>query len=150
MGAQQVGGGAAMEDWLTRIWTDLLGRTTGPLTLRLILQPAMAIIFAFRDGRKDAREGLPPHFYGFFTDPANRRERMREGLKSMGRVLVMAVVMDVIYQLIVFRWVYPVEVLLVAFILAILPYLLLRGPFNRLARLRRRGEPAAERDSEQV
>ncbi len=139
-----------MEDWLIRIWTDLVGRVTGPLTLRLILQPAMALIFAFRDGRKDAREGLPPHFYGFFIDPANRRERMREGLKAMGRVLVMAVVMDVIYQLIVFRWVYPVEVLLVAFILAILPYLLLRGPFNRLVRLWRRGEPAAGRNSKQV
>jgi len=33
----------------------------------------------------------------------------------------------------VFRWIYPLEVLLVAFLLACVPYLLIRGPVNRLA-----------------
>jgi len=37
--------------------------------------------------------------------------------------------------LIVERWVYPLEVVIVAIILAIIPYLLLRGPVNRIARL---------------
>jgi hypothetical protein len=31
------------------------------------------------------------------------------------------------------RWVYPLESLIVAFVLACVPYLLLRGPVNRIA-----------------
>ena len=50
-------------------------------------------------------------------------------------------------QLKVFRWVYPREALLVALILAFVPYLLLRSAVNRLARLWRSGNTAAERDS---
>jgi hypothetical protein len=50
------------------------------------------------------------------------------------RVLVLGVVMDVIYQFMVFRWVYPVELVIVVLALAFLPYLLLRGPINRLTR----------------
>jgi hypothetical protein len=32
----------AMDDTLTRFWNDLVGRLTGPMTFRLILQPVMA------------------------------------------------------------------------------------------------------------
>jgi hypothetical protein len=53
----------------------------------------------------------------------------------VGRVFVFAIVMDAAYQLIVFRWLYPVEALLVAVILALVPYLLIRGPVNRIAKM---------------
>jgi hypothetical protein len=43
-------------------------------------------------------------------------------------------VIDVVYQIIAHRWVYPGEAVLVAVILAIVPYLLIRGPVNRIAR----------------
>ena len=46
-----------MEDTLERIWEHLIGRFTGPLTFRLILQPTMATLFAVRDGLRDARTG---------------------------------------------------------------------------------------------
>ena len=42
-----------MDDQLARIFTDLVGRLTGPLTLRLYLQPGMATLFAIRDGVKE-------------------------------------------------------------------------------------------------
>jgi len=44
-------------------------------------------------------------------------------------------VLDVVYQLIELHFVYPGEALIVAFILAILPYLILRGPAMRVARM---------------
>ncbi len=47
----------------------------------------------------------------------------------------LAFVLDVVYQVIVFRWVYPFESLAVSIILAILPYVLLRGLVNRIARI---------------
>jgi hypothetical protein len=42
--------------------------------------------------------------------------------------------MDLVYQIIVFRRIYPVEALLVAAMLTFIPYLLIRGPVNRIAR----------------
>jgi hypothetical protein len=46
-----------MDDSLTRVFGDLAGRLTGPLTFRLILQPLMAGFHAWRDGSRDARIG---------------------------------------------------------------------------------------------
>jgi hypothetical protein len=42
--------------------------------------------------------------------------------------------MDIIYQWIVQRWIYPGEVVIVAILLAMVPYLLIRGPVTRIAR----------------
>jgi len=125
-----------MEDLLTRIFENLIGRVSGPMKFRLILQPLMAIIFAIRSGLKDAKGGRPAYFWALFTDSAHRRDLLRDGWKSVGRVFILAIIIDAVYQFIVFRWVYPVEALLVAVILAFIPYLLIRGPVNRIARLK--------------
>jgi hypothetical protein len=125
-----------MEEMLSRFWGDLMARVGGPMTFRLILQPIMAAIFAVRGGLKDAREGRPAYFWAIFTNPAQRREMLRDGWKSVGRVFIFAIVMDGIYQFIVLRWFYPLEALIVAIVLAICPYLLIRGPVNRIARRR--------------
>lgn len=124
-----------MDDQLARIFTDLVGRLTGPLTLRLYLQPGMATLFAIRDGLKDAKAGRPPFLWTVFTSREDRGSLLRDGWKSIGRVFVFAIVLDLIYQFRVFRWLYPVETLDVALILAVLPYAVLRGPVNRVARL---------------
>lgn len=123
-----------MDEQLLRLWENLTGRLHGPLTFRLILQPVMAMFFAIRDGRRDAREGRVPYFWAIFTNPGHRTELLREGWKAVARVFLLAVAIDAVYQLIVFRWFYPGEALIVAFLLAFLPYLLLRGPVNRIVR----------------
>jgi hypothetical protein len=129
-----------MEDFFTRIWHGLLGRVGGPMTFRLILQPLMAGLLALLAGLKDAREGRPPYLWTILTDPKQRAGLLREGWAAIARVFFLAMIMDIIYQLIVQRWVYPGEVVIVAFLLAIVPYLLIRGPVTRLAR-RRWGAP---------
>ena len=48
---------------------------------------------------------------------------------------LLAIALDCVYQLMTVRFVYPLELLLTATVLALVPYGLLRGPFNRLARL---------------
>ena len=108
------------------------------MSFRLLLQPAMAMIFAFRDGLKDAQEGHPAYFYSLFTQPENRRRHLREGFKAVSRVFALAIVMDFIYQVIILRWFYPFQALIVALVLAFLPYILLRGPVNRVARFLKR------------
>src|SRR5262245_42051034 len=106
-----------MEDAILRLWTDLLGRLTGPLTLRLILQPTMATLHALRDGVRDARSGRPPYFWTLFTDESERSHLLHEGWKSMFPVVIFGVVMDVAYQVIVFRAFHPIELLIVVFVL---------------------------------
>lgn len=123
-----------MEDVFARVWENLLGRLTGPLEFRLLLQPAIALYFGIRDGLKDAGSGAPPYFWAIFTDPTHRRLLLREGWQAVFKVFAAAVAVDVIYQIVVIRFVYPGEALLVAFLLALLPYLLVRGPANRIAR----------------
>jgi hypothetical protein len=59
---------------------------------------------------------------------------VQETWKAVFKVFIMAVVLDCVYQVMVFRWIYPVESMVTATILAVLPYLLLRGVVNRIAR----------------
>jgi hypothetical protein len=135
----------------SREWNDLVGRVGGPMTFRLILQPAVAIFLAIRAGLKDAREGRTAFFWAVIQDPRHRAYLLEQGWKDVGRLFILAMLMDAIYQLIVLRWIYPGEMLVVAILLAIVPYLLVRGPTNRIAgrvpKQQHEGE-GANRDSE--
>ena len=122
---------------LDRMWSDILARPGGPMTFRFILQPAMAAIAALRDGVKDARLGRTPYFWGIVRgvrSVGGRRGRLWEGIVSTARILILGVVMDVIYQWLEFKTFYPGQAAVIAILLAFVPYLLLRGPFERLAR----------------
>ncbi len=117
-----------------RLWRDLLERPGGPMTFRFILQPAMAAIAALRDGLGDARLGRTPYFWAIARGAEDRSERLWEGIVSTARILILGVVMDIIYQWTVLGAFFPVQAALIALLLAFLPYLLLRGPFARIAR----------------
>ena len=123
-----------MRDMLLRALTNLAARVGGPMTFRIILQPLMASLFAFRDGLRDAREGRPPYLWTLITDSSQRADLLRQGWVAVGRVFILAIVMDVVYQLIVGGWIYPGELLTIAILLAVVPYLVIRGPVNRLVR----------------
>jgi hypothetical protein len=122
----------AVADVFGRIFENIAGRVGGPMKLRLVLQPLIAIVYAVRAGRKDGRAGAPPYFWAMFVSREHRRMLLREGWKDVGKIFVIAVLIDVIYQIIVERWVYPGEALLVAALLAFVPYVLLRGLVTRL------------------
>lgn len=115
-----------------RALMNVTDRVGGPMTFRIILQPVMAALLACRAGLKDAQQGRPPYLWTILTDPGQRAGLLRDGWKSVARVFFLAIVMDVIYQVIVLRWVYPFELILVASLLAVVPYLLIRGPVNRI------------------
>ena len=125
-----------MEGLLTHrsFWEDLIGRLGGPITFRLILQPSIAGILAIRDGVKDAKAGRPLYFWSLFTHPTERRQLLKDGWKSVGFVFVFSIVIDGVYQFIVFRLFYPGEALTVAIVLAIVPYLQIRGLANSIKR----------------
>jgi hypothetical protein len=122
-----------MDDIWMRIVENLTDRVTGPMKFRLLLQPAMASIFAILSGLRDARAGKPAYFWALISDPARRIDMIKDGWKNIGKVFVLAIVLDVVYQIVVLRFVYPGETIIVAFVLAIVPYLILRGLVTRLA-----------------
>jgi hypothetical protein len=132
-------------DDLSRFWADLAGRLSGPLTFRLLLQPTMAALHAIRDGMKDAYDGRPAYFWAIFTQAGSAWPLLREGRKAVGKVIAIGVVMEIVYQIIVFKWIYPGELIVVVFALAFLPYLLLRGPVNRITRRWIQSGPKAAR-----
>lgn len=131
-------------DVLARFWDDMVARPSGPFAFRFVLQPVMAAFFAVRDGVKDARTGRSPYFWLLWSDPVGRADRLKEGFSAVGRVIALSIVMDVAYQLMEFGRIYPLETLAITVVLAFLPYLILRGPANRVARLWLRG-PAVGR-----
>jgi hypothetical protein len=123
-----------LDDVWTRLVEDMTARVTGPMKFRLLLQPVMASIFAIRSGLADARAGKPPYFWAMFSDPTHRGEMLRDGWKSVGKVFVLALILDVVYQIVATRFVYPGEAIVTAVLLAIVPYLLLRGLITRVVR----------------
>lgn len=120
-----------------RIWDDLMSRPGGSLALRFVLQPTMSTILAIRDGIKDARTGRTPYFWTMFTDHAQSRERLSEGVAATGKIILLAMLLDAIYQYIELGTFYPVEALITAIVLAFIPYFAIRGPVGRIARWRR-------------
>jgi len=122
-------------DMLFQRGGHLLSRFSGPLNFRLVVMPTVVTLLALRADWKDAREGLPAFLGAFITDPIERRRLFRMALKDIGRIFIVAVVLDTAYQLMVLRWVYPGEVLTVAVVCAVVPYVLVRGPITRTARL---------------
>ncbi|HVE23354.1 MAG TPA: hypothetical protein VNC39_15390 [Acidocella sp.] len=129
----------AIQEFVSRTWDMLLGRVGGPFTLRFVVQPSVAVAFAIRAGLRDARKNRPPYLWALVMNPATRRDLLREGWRDIRNVFIIALVLDAIYVLIVHRWVYPGQTLLVAVVLAIVPYLLIRGPVARLIYWLRRG-----------
>jgi len=124
----------AIVEALSRMYGQILGRGTGPLNFRLVVMPIVVSVLAVRAHLRDVREGRPTALWAFVKDPAERQRLFRSGLRDFGRVFIVAVVLDTTYQLLVFGWVYPAEVLFIAVMCAVVPYFLVRGPVTRVAR----------------
>lgn len=121
-------------------WHEVIERAHGPMKIRLVLQPVMAALFAIRAGRRDAREGRRPYLWAVVWASSNRREMILHGWRDVGRVFVLAIGVDLIYQFAVLHAFRPGEAVFLGIVLAIVPYLIFRGVVNRI--LRRREDPA--------
>jgi len=113
---------------------ELLGRFSGPLNFRLFVMPTVVTILAIRADFRDAREGRPAPLGAFITNPTERARLFRSALKDIGRIFIVAVTLDTTYQLWVLKSFHIGQLLIVAVVCAILPYVLVRGPVTRLIR----------------
>jgi hypothetical protein len=120
-----------MDDVSIRILENLLDRIGGPMSFRFILQPVTASMLAIVSGWQDAKLGKSPYFWALVTERANRANLVKDGWKRIGKVFIAALALDLIYQ-IIFLHIYLGEALIVAVLLAIIPYVIVRGVATRL------------------
>jgi hypothetical protein len=125
-----------MEEFLQRFAHGFMSRLEGPYQFRMIVQPLMAIIFAIIDGLKDAKLGKPAYLWAVASSPEHRQELLKSGWKSFSKIFILGIILDVLYQLKVHGTIHSWGgIVIAAVILAVLPYVALRGPVNRIARL---------------
>jgi hypothetical protein len=124
-----------MDELFARALDLLVGRATGPLHLRLVIQPMMAAFLAMRAGARDARDGRTPFGWAVLVGRGHRTDLLREGWNDVATLFLAAFVIDALYQIIEFHWVYLGQALVVAALVALPTYLLVRGPTNRILRL---------------
>ncbi len=117
-----------------RFWSDIFARFGGPMTFRFFLQPTMAAIAALHDGIKDAREGHKSFFWTAWRDSTQHTGRLREGLLSIARIMLLGISMDVIYQFKELETFYPAEAAMIAILLAVVPYFVFRWIVEYIAR----------------
>lgn len=116
------------------IGTNLVERLNGPFSLRLLLQPTMALLFAIKDGRKDAATDAAPYLTALMGEKGERRQTLASAWASLSKVLVMAFALDCAFQFATGGSVHPIEALLMSGILCAVPYTLMRGPAARIAK----------------
>ena len=121
---------------------ELPARFTGRGRLRFILQPTIAILLGVRGGLADARAGNPPYLLGLLLHGERRGELMRSGLAAIRNLLAMGIVLDLVFQLVLYRSVHPGAALVIGPILICAPYALSRAATNRVARWTRKGKAA--------
>jgi len=104
------------------------------MSFRLALQPMVAVFFAVQAGRRDGLAGRAAYFWDVLKSRSRGRDLLRDGWKDIVSVFVMAVLIDAVYQVLQHHWFYPGEAVVVAVVLAFVPYLLIRGPVGRVVR----------------
>ena len=119
---------------IARGWENLVGRLGGPMSFRLLVQPAVATVFAIRAGIRDARENKPTFLGCAISNPGSWRARMRQSWKDVGKVFIVALILDSIYQIVVHSGIFALELLITATVLALIPYMVLRDLVARIAR----------------
>jgi hypothetical protein len=75
-----------VNDTLTRIWENLVGRIHGPFSFRFRVQPLMAPIYATRDGILDACQGRPPYLWSVVFTPAAESRCCAKGETVFGTI----------------------------------------------------------------
>lgn len=125
-----------MEDFFVRSLEDIVGRASGPMNVRLLVQSGVATFIAVRAGMRDVRTGNPPFFWAMAFHRALRHDLRTGAWKDIAKVFVAALILDLVYQWIALPAIYPGQAVIVAFLLAVIPYVLVRAAVGRVFRKR--------------
>lgn len=109
-----------------QFFDDMFARLAGPGRLRFIVQPTVAVLLGVRDGVRDLREGVLP-FLWVFVQKKLRRKSLVHAFQSIRDLVSIAIVLDVIFQFIIFDAVHPGAALLLGPVLIAVPYAVSRS-----------------------
>ena len=112
---------------------ELPQRFSGSGNFRFILQPVAAIILGVCGGLADVRAGNPPYLWGLIFHAKRRRELLRSGFAAIGNLLAFGIILDVIFQFVLYNAVHPGAALIVGPILICIPYALSRALTRRMS-----------------
>jgi hypothetical protein len=118
-------------------FNDILGRLSGPGRLRFIIQPLVATLLAFRDGRKDAFSRRSPFLWGLIFQGGTRSLLLREMFASIRNLLAVAILVDLVAQALIFHELHPGAALVVGPLLIGAPYCVARALTNRIFQMQR-------------
>ena len=97
------------------------------------MQPMLATLLGVRGGLADAKAGNPLYLFGLLFDAGRRSELLRSGVAAIRNLLAMGIILDVVFQLVIYHAVHPGAALVVGPILIGTPYALSRALTTRLA-----------------
>jgi hypothetical protein len=132
-----------MDDFWQLCATQLHDRVSGPMKFRIVLQPIMATYFAIRSGLRDAKSGADPYFWSFLIGRGHRFDLIKDGWESVGRVVLLSAGLDLVYQYFVQSSIHLRAAIIVAFVLAVVPYVIVRGIATRIATVLMSRSPTA-------
>jgi hypothetical protein len=110
----------------------LIAQLTGPMHVRFILQPALAIILGIRDGIHDAKEGKPAFLWDLLTNTAGCKGQLKSAVRRLLIPLIVAIVLEAIAQHLLFDQVRILRAVVLGVTIIGLPYSLARGVTNRM------------------
>lgn len=106
---------------------DMLARFSGAGQLRFILQPTTAFLIGIRDGVRDLRTACPRFLSGLMFQRAYRVYSMKSAFASILDLVLVAIILDLIFQFLIFREVHPGAALLLVPVLIAIPYSISRA-----------------------
>jgi len=116
-----------------RFFADMWARLSGPGRIRFLVQPTVAIFLGVRDGRRDSKKKCPPFLSWEAFRRAHRPKLWREAITSVRDLVAIAIILDLIFQALIFREIHPGAALFLGPVLITVPYLVSRTLTNRIA-----------------
>ncbi|MGH9759633.1 MAG: hypothetical protein ACREDR_04355, partial [Blastocatellia bacterium] len=112
-------------------------RLSGPGRFRFILQPLVAIILGIRGGIADARAGIPNDLHALLVNRDHRAELVESVLRAVINLILMAILLDAVFQRIILGVSHPGAAIIVGPLLIMVPYSTARAISNKVVRLRK-------------
>lgn len=126
-----------MSSLLDRVAEGVISRVIGPMSLRFIFQPLVAVLLGVRDGIMDARAGEPPFILDVIVHPEQLKSKLASVSKSLSKSVIIGTVFDMIAQYLIFDHVRVIPAIIVGVFVLTVPYLLARGITNRIVTARK-------------
>jgi hypothetical protein len=83
-----------LDEAFARGWENSVGRWYGPRSLRLLVQPAVAILSAIRAGQNGTRRNESPFLWAVLSNPRSPRAQLRNAWTDVRAVCIVGLIWD--------------------------------------------------------